>query len=90
MDGSFPMPPTINQNWVPSRADIKKLVKLKYYQAHNKFIPMANASVFDPDANRLGMSLSGFYPVKVSAIKDLETFFRERERKWNKSKEETH
>ena len=26
--GSFPMPSTITQVWVPSRADIKKLVKL--------------------------------------------------------------
>ena len=28
VDGSFPMPSTITQVWVPSRADIKKLVKL--------------------------------------------------------------
>ena len=28
VDGSFPMPPTITQDWVPSIADIKKLVKL--------------------------------------------------------------
>ena len=27
----------------------------------------------DPDANRLGMSLTGSYPVKISAIKNLET-----------------
>ena len=58
VDGSFPMPPTITQDWVPSRADIKKLVKLRYYQAHNEFIPSVNALVLDPDANRLGMSLS--------------------------------
>ena len=63
VDGSFPMPPTITQDWVPSRADIKKLVKLKYYQAHNEFVPTANASVLDPDAIRLGMSLTGSYPV---------------------------
>ena len=62
VDGSFPMPPTITKDWVPSRADIKKLVKLRYYQAHNKFIPTASASVLDPDANRLGMCLSGFLP----------------------------
>ena len=73
VDGTYPMPPTITQDWVPSRADIKKLVKFKYYQAHNEFIPMANASALDPDAARLGMSLTGSYPVKVSAIKDLET-----------------
>ena len=77
VDGTFPMPPTITQDWVPSRADIKKLVKFKFYQAHNEFIPMANASALDPDANRLGMSLTGSYPVKVSAIKDLETLSRD-------------
>ena len=77
VDGSFPMPPTITQEWVPSRADTKKLVKLKYYQAHNEFLPTANASLLDPDANRLGMSLTGSYPVKVTAIKDLETLSRD-------------
>ena len=77
VDGSVPMPPTITQDWVPSKADIKKLVKLKYYQAHNEFIPKASAWVLDPDANRLGMSLTGSYPVKVSAIKDLEAFSRD-------------
>ena len=29
VDDSFPMPPTITQDWVPSSAEIKKLVKLK-------------------------------------------------------------
>ena len=33
----------------------------------------ASALVLDPDANRLGMSLTGSYTVKISAIKDLET-----------------
>ena len=77
VDGSFPMPPTITQDWVPSKADIKKLVQLKYYQAHNEFIPTATASVLDPDATRLGMSLTGSYPVKVTAIKDLENLSRD-------------
>ena len=72
VDDSFPMPPTITQDWVPSKADIKKLVQLKYYQAHNEFLPTATASVLDPDAVRLGMCLTGSYPVKVTAIKDLE------------------
>ena len=58
VDGSYPMPPTIAQDWLPSRADINKLVKLKYYQAYDEFIPTANASVLDPDANRLDLSLS--------------------------------
>ena len=71
------MPPTITQDWVPSRADIKKQVKFKFYQAHNEFIPTASASVLDPDATRLGMSLNGSYPVKISAIKDLETLSRD-------------
>ena len=52
---------------------ILKLVKLRYYQALNYFIPKASALVLDPDANRLGMSLTGSYPVKISSIKDLET-----------------
>ena len=64
--------PTIAQDWLLSRADINKLVKLKYYQAHNEFISTANASVIDPDANRLDLSLSGFYPVKVSSLRDRE------------------
>ena len=29
--------------------------------------------MLDPDANHLGISLTGSYPVKISAIKDLET-----------------
>ena len=73
VDDSFPMPPTITQDWVPSRADIKKLVPLKCYQAHNEFLPTTTASVLDPDAARLGMSFTGSYPVKVTAIKDLES-----------------
>ena len=62
---------------MPSRADIKKQVKFKCYQSHNDFIPTENASALDPDAARLGMSLTGSYPVKVSAIKDLETLSRD-------------
>ena len=77
MDDAFPMPPTITQDWVPSRADIKKLVQLKFYQAHNEFLPTTTASVLDPDAARLGMSLTGSYPVKVAAIKDLESQSRD-------------
>ena len=77
VDGTFSMPSTITQDWVPSRADIKKQGKFKFYQAHNEFIPTANASALDPDAARLGMSLNGSYPVKVSAIKDLETLSRD-------------
>ena len=77
VDGTFPMPSSITQDWVPSRADIKKLVKVKFYQSHNEFIPTENASALDPDATRLGLSLNGSYPVKVSVIKDLETLSRD-------------
>ena len=52
------MPSTITQDWVPSRADIKKQVKFKCYQVHNEFIPTENASALDSDAARLGMSLT--------------------------------
>ena len=71
-DGSYPMPSTIAQDWLPSKADINKLVKLKYYQAHEEFIPTTSASALDPDANRLDLSLSGSYPVKVSSLQALE------------------
>ena len=77
VDDTFPMPPTITQDWVSSRADIKKQVKFKFFQAHNEFIPTACASVLDPDATRLGLSPNGSYPVKVSAIKDLEMLSRD-------------
>ena len=55
MDAFYPMSPTIAQDWLPSRADINKLVKLKYYQAIDEFIPTTNVSVLDPDANRLDL-----------------------------------
>ena len=77
VDGTFPMPSFITQDWVPSRADMKKLVKVKFYQSHNEFILTENASALDPDATRLGLSLNGSYPVKVSVIKDLETLSRD-------------
>ena len=57
IDGSYPMPSTIAQDRLSSKADITKLVKLKYYQAHDEFIPTANASALDPHANRLDLSL---------------------------------
>ena len=77
VDGTFPIPSSITQDWVPSRVDIKKQVKFKCSQSHNDFIPTENATALDPDAARLGMSLTGSYPVKVSAIKDLETLSRD-------------
>ena len=71
-DGSYPMPFTVAQDWLPSKSDINKLVKLKYYQSHEELIPTATASALDPDANRLDLSLSGSYPVKVSSLQSLE------------------
>ena len=55
----------------------RRQVKFKCYQSHNEFFPTENASALDPDATRLGMSLTGSYPVKVSVIKDLETLSRD-------------
>ena len=72
--------PTIAQDWLLSRADINKVVKLKYYQAHNEFISTANATVIDPDANCLDLSLSGFYPVKVSSLRDFDIQSRDMNR----------
>ena len=71
-DGSYPMPSTVAQDWLPSKSAINKLVKLKYYQSHEELIPTATASALDPDANRLDLSLSGSYPVKVSSLQSLE------------------
>ena len=59
---SYPIPSTIAQDWLPSTSDINKLVKLKYYQAHEEFIPTASASALDPDAYRLDLSL---YPALI-------------------------
>ena len=75
VDGTFPMPSSITQDWVPSRADIKKQVKFKCYQSHNEVFPTENASALDPDATRLGMSLTGSYPVKVSAYQILLRYY---------------
>ena len=60
-----------------STADINKLVKLKYYQAHNELISTANVSVIDSDANHLDLSFSGSYPVKVSSLRDFEVLSRD-------------
>ena len=67
-DGSYPMPSTVAQDWLPSKSDINK----QYYQSHEELIPTATASALDPDANRLDLSLSGSYPVKVSSLQSLE------------------
>ena len=48
-----------------------------YYQAHNKLISTANVSVIDFDADRLDLSFSGSYPVKVSSLRDFEVQSRD-------------
>ena len=51
-DGSYPMPSTIIQDWLPTKADINKLVKLKYYQAHEELrskITKPPSKVRDPN-----------------------------------------
>ena len=57
-----------------SRADINKLVKPKYYQAHNELISMAIVPVM---SNRQDFSSSGSYPVKVSSLRDFEVLSRD-------------
>ena len=69
--------PTFAQDWLLSRADINKFVKLNYYQAHNELISTANVSVIDSDTNRLDLSFSGSYPVKVSSLRDFEVLSRD-------------
>ena len=76
VDDSIPMPPTITQDWVPSKADIKKLVQLKYYQAHNEFIPTATASL-DPDANCMGMSITDAMSIATAQTLGLQQLSRE-------------
>ena len=48
-----------------------------YYQAHNKLISTANVSVIDFDTDRLDLSFSGSYPVKVSSLRDFEVLSRD-------------
>ena len=48
-----------------------------YYQAHIKLISMANVSVIDFDTDRLDLSFSGSYPVKVSSLRDFEVLSRD-------------
>ena len=43
-----------------------------YYQAHIKLFSTTNVSVIDFDTDRLDLSFSGFYPVKVSSLRDFE------------------
>ena len=48
-----------------------------YYQAHTKLISTANVSVIDIDTDRLDLSFSGSYPVKVSSLRDFEVLSRD-------------
>ena len=67
---------TIAQDCLLSRADILTSW-FNYYQAHNKLISTANLSVIDSDADRLDLSFSGSYPVKVSSLRDFEVQLRD-------------
>ena len=48
-----------------------------YYQAHNKLITTANVSVIDFDADRLDLSFSGSYFVKLSSLRNFEVLSRD-------------
>ena len=48
-----------------------------YYQAHIKLISTANVSVIDFDTDRLDLSFSDSYPVKVSSLRDFEVLSRD-------------
>ena len=48
-----------------------------YYQAHIKLFSTTNVSVIDFDTDRLDLSFSGFYPVKVSSLRDFEVLLRD-------------
>ena len=48
-----------------------------YYQAHIKLFSTTNVSVIDFDTDRLDLSFSGFYPVKVSSLRDFEVLSRD-------------
>ena len=48
-----------------------------YYQAHIKLFSTTNMSVIDFDTDRLDLSFSGFYPVKVSSLRDLEVLSKD-------------
>ena len=67
--------PTIAQDCLLSRADINKLVLL--LSSHIKLISTANVSVIDLDSDRLDLSFSGSYPVKVSSLRDFEVLSRD-------------
>ena len=47
------------------------------YQSHNETIPTSSASKLDTEATRLGISLSGTFPVKVSHLDVYEKQARE-------------
>ena len=48
-----------------------------YYQAHIELFSTTNVSVIDFDTDRLDLSFSGFYPIKVSSLRDLEVLSRD-------------
>ena len=75
--GSYSIPPQLLKDCWLSRADINKLIKLKYYQAHNELISMAIMPVMSL-LQIVWISLPrGFYPVKVSSLWDFEVLSRD-------------
>ena len=75
MDGSYSMPPQLLRTVCFQGLILTSW--FKYYQAHNELISTANVSVIDSDANRLDLSFSGSYPVKLSSLRDFEVQSRD-------------
>ena len=77
-DGNYPDPVSIIKDWCPDNKVLKDMISLKRkYQSHNAAIPTSSASKLDTDATRLGISLSGTFPVKVSHLDVYEKQKRE-------------
>ena len=77
-EGNFPDPVSIPKDWCPDKKVFKELTSSsRTYQAHNETIPTATASKLDADAGRLGLSLTGTFPVKISHLEAYEKQARE-------------
>ena len=77
-EGNFPDPVSIPKDWCPDKKVFKEVTSSsRTYQAHNETIPTAMASKLDADAGRLGLSLTGTFPVKISHLEAYEKQARE-------------
>ena len=77
-DGVFQNPVSVPKDWCPENKNLKELISLsKSYQSHNETIPTARATKLDPNAHRLGLSLTGTFPVKVASLDMYERLARE-------------